>query len=301
MVKPNWYSPLKGGFTDAATLETLLAILPGKPIIIEGYSIDRQNGQAVYRVKGEKVDWRWLLRNPDLSWVQEEDNLDTMRTQDKWFRDNYGLTDVMERYGCEYLSVTEETLSGRVVEVDAVKRRVEANYPPVEYPKLYGYMPERLAAYVGAPLISFGHVKGAGGTFPSLSIKNLFGLIPDPWRSWWHGPGETRINRSIVDIAKIYASYFSLVGVCESFNCYTVSDQYGEVKAPWGAYRVEDGDGFAACGDNLAELDSVLCGLIKVDPLKVGYLRESEAVFGAYDVKAVTKASTCSPHWFPKI
>ena len=301
LVKPNWYSPMRGGYTDAAALETLLSALPGKAIVVEGYSGDRQDGSAVYWVHGEKVDWRWLLRNLDLGWVLEDGNLETMRSWDKWYRDSLGLTDVMERHGCEYLSITEEVLAGRVEDPLRVKKRVEARYPGVQYSKLYGYMPSRLAAYEGAPLISLGHLKGAGGTYPSLTIKNLFGLVPDPWRSWWHGPGDTRLSRSIIDIAKIYSSYFSLIGVCEAFSCYTVSDPSGEVKTSYGAYRIEDGDGFAACGANLSDLDSVVCGLIRVDPSTVGYLKEAKAVFGAYNEDAVSEASSCSRQWFPGV
>lgn len=299
LVKPNWYSPMRGGYTDAAALEILLSALPGRAIVVEGYSGDRQDGSAVYGVHGEKVDWRWLLRNPGLSWVLQDGNLEMMRSWDKWYRDSLGLTDVMERHGCEYLSVTEEILAGRVEDPPVVKRRVEERYPAVQYPKLYGYMPRKLAEYAGAPLISFAHLKGARSTYPSLTIKNLFGLVPDPWRSWWHGKGDARLSRSIIDIAKIYSSYFSLIGVCEAFTSYTVTDPLGDVKVSWGAYRVEDGDGFVACGVSLTDLDSVVCSLVKVNPSNVGYLSEAKAVFGAYDKDAVSEASTHSRQWFP--
>jgi hypothetical protein len=78
LVKPNWYSPMRGGYTDAAALETLLSALPGRAIVVEGYSGDRQDGSVVYNVHGEKVDWQWLLKNPDLGWVLEDGNLEVM-------------------------------------------------------------------------------------------------------------------------------------------------------------------------------------------------------------------------------
>jgi hypothetical protein len=301
LVKPNWYSPMRGGYTDAAALETLLSALPGRAIVVEGYSGDRQDGSVIYRVHGEKVDWQWLLKNPDLGWILEDGNLEVMRSWDRWYRDSLGLTDVMERHGCEYLSVTEEILAGRAEDPHVVKKRVEERYPAVQYSRLYDYMPSRLAEYTGAPLISLGHLKGAGSTYPSLTIKNLFGLVPDPWRSWWHGKGDTRLSRSIIDIAKIYSSYFSLIGICEAFSCYTVTDPLGEVKLSWEAYRVEDGDGFVACGASLTDLDSVVCGLIGVDPSKVGYFKEAKDVFGGYDEDAVSEASACSRQWFPGV
>ena len=138
---------MRGGYTDATALETLLSALPGKVIVVEGYSGDRQDGSAVYRVQGERVDWRWLLKKPDLSWVFKDGNLEMMRSWDKWYRDSLGLTDVMERRGCEYLSVTEEILAGRVEDPPVVKKRVEERYPAVQYSKLYGYMPSKLAEH----------------------------------------------------------------------------------------------------------------------------------------------------------
>lgn len=298
LVKPNWYSPLRGGYTDAAALEVLLSALPGKAIVVEGYSNDRQDGSTEYRFGGEKVNWVWLLNHPELDWLEGE-YLENMRRQDGWFRDSLGITDVLKRFGAEYLSVTEEFLAGRVEDPADVKTRVESKYPAVEHGRLYSYMPSRLAEYTGAPLISFGHVKGARGTYPSLTTKNMFGLIPDPLRSWWHGPKDSRLSRSIVDIAKVYSAYFPLIGVCEALSCYTVSDPNGDVKAPWGSYRVEDGGGFVACGAGLVEVDAVVSGLIRVEPEKVGYMGLGEEAFGTYDRAAVASAVDARETWFP--
>lgn len=52
-------------------------------------------------------------------------------------------------------------------------------------------------------LISFAKLKS--GTW---SLKNLFGLIPDPIRSRWHGPDGELLGRSIVDIAAVYRALF---------------------------------------------------------------------------------------------
>jgi hypothetical protein len=299
-VKPNWYSPLRGGYTDAEALETILSALPGKAVVVEGYSNDRQDGSTTYRAGGEKIDWVWLMKHPELDWLGGE-NLENMRRQDRWFRDSHGITDVLNRYGAEYLSVTEEFLAGRIVDPAEVKKRVESIYPPVEHDRVYSYMPSRLAQHAGAPLISFAHIKGARGTYPSLTLKNMFGLIPDPLRSWWHGPKDCRLNRSIVDITKVYSAYFPLVGVCESIRSYTVTDPDGDVKAPWGAYRVEEGDGVIACGTNPVEVDAVVSGLILVDPEKVGYIKLAEEALGGYSKEAVAAASAVREEWFPGV
>ncbi len=297
IVKPNWYSPLKGGYTDAKSLDLLLSALPGRKIVVEGFSIDRQDGSIVYNFAGAKVDWRWLLKNPTSNWLYDA-NLETMRFWDQWFRDNLGLTKVLEKHGAEYLSITEEVLAGRVEPIQDIKNRVESLYSPVQHPKLYGYMPSRLAELAGAPFISFGHVKGYGGDFPSLSLKNMFGLIPDPLRSWWHGPKDNQLSQSIVDTTKLYAAYFPLIGIVEAINSFTIPDPTGEVKTPWGNYRIGKGHGFVACGKSLLELDAIVSGLIKVDITKVGYLNLAEQIFHEYPRDMVNLASKYTTEWF---
>jgi uncharacterized protein (DUF362 family) len=160
-------------------------------------------------------------------------------------------------------------------------------------------MPSKLWRLRVSPLVSLGRVKGCGGTYPSLTLKNLFGLVPDPYRSWWHGPQDRDLSRSIVDIAKLYASAFTIHGICEAFSSYTVNDPGGEVKVPWGVYRVAKSDGFVAHGPSLVELDAVLCALIRVDPSKVGYLQLGEKEFGPYDKGAVAESLASSATWFP--
>lgn len=296
-VKPNWYSPLKGNYTDAKALDLLLSALPGKKIIIEGYSIDRQDGSEVYRSNGVKVDWKWLLKNPELDWLKGE-NLEKMRYWDRWFMDTLGLSEVIEKNNAEYLNITEEILSGRFEPIDLVKEKVESLYPAVQHNKLYRYMPRKLAEYQGSPLISYGHVKGYSSEYPSLTIKNLFGLIPDPLRSWWHGSKDKYLNQSIIDTIKLYNSYFKIIGICEAINTYTISDTNGDVKTPWGSYNVGIGKGFFSCSGNIVELDAVLSALIQVDPQKVGYIKQSEPIFGFYDREAIKLASKHSSKWF---
>lgn len=93
---------------------------------------------------------------------------------------------------------------------------MEGRFPPVFREKLYSYVPQRLYDLMGATFISFGRVKGIHEAFPSLTMKNLFGLIPDPLRAWWHGPRDRWLGRSIVDINKVYHSLFKVYGICEA-------------------------------------------------------------------------------------
>jgi hypothetical protein len=44
IVKPNWFSPHPANFIDAHALGLLLGALDGKVIIIEGYTLEKQDG-----------------------------------------------------------------------------------------------------------------------------------------------------------------------------------------------------------------------------------------------------------------
>jgi hypothetical protein len=95
--------------------------------------------------------------------------------------------------------------------------------------------------------------------YASYTMKNLFGLIPDPLRPWWHGPKNSRIARSIVDINKIYQALFEVYGFCEAIYQKAIPDPEGEFEGIYaGKYNVKEGDGFVAYGADLVYLDSLL-------------------------------------------
>ena len=299
IVKPSWYSPHPPNFTDAEILRMLLEALDGRVVVTEAYSLDRQDGSMKFTVDGEEVDWRWIMRHPDWDWIREEGRWDRMREQDRWFLEEHGFTDLFAEHGVEYVNVTEEVWQGRTADPRKVKEAVEARFELVFNEALYDYVPRRLYEQRGATLISFGKVKGIRGTFPSLTMKNLFGLIPDPLRSWWHGPGDSRLGGSIVDINKVYAALFNVYGICEAIRNVTVSHPQGEVKVPWGAYNIVRDLGVVALGRPLVSLDAILCGLIGVDPEKVSYLQLGEKAFGPYDRRQVEEAKAFARDWFP--
>jgi len=299
IVKPNWFSPHPANFTDAEALGILLDTLDGHAIVVEAYTLEKHDGTMSFTVDGEEVDWRWLMDHPDWGWVSEEGRWDEIRRQDRWFMDEYGLTDVLTDHGAEYVNVTEEVWQGRIADPASVKEAVEERFEPIQEERLYDNFPEALHAHRGAPFISYGKIKGIGGSYPSLTVKNLFGLIPDPLRSWWHGPDDKRLGRSIVDIMKIYAAHFRLHGVCEAMKEVTVSHPEGEVKVPWGSYNIVRDLGIVASGPDLVSLDAVISGLIGIDPAKVNYITLGEEILGPYKKYQVERAITASKEWFP--
>ena len=297
IVKPNWFSPHPANFTDVETLRVLLDALDGRVIVTEAYSMERQDGSMRFTVDGEEVDWRWIMKHPNWDWIKKEGRWDEIRKQDKWFLDEFGFTDLFNEYGVDYVNVTEEVWQGRTADVGKIKKTVETRFAPVHKEKLYKYVPQRLYDMRGATFISFAKVKGIRGTFPSLTMKNLFGLVPDPLRSWWHGPKDEWLGRSIVDINKVYAALFKVYGICEALRYATVSDPQGEVKVPWGSYSIAKDLDVIILGGHLVSLDAILCGLIGVDPEKVSYIKLGEEVFGFYNRQHVEKAKA-SKDWF---
>ncbi|MGD2200903.1 MAG: DUF362 domain-containing protein [Candidatus Bathyarchaeota archaeon] len=299
IVKPNWFSPHQANYTTAEVLGMLLDALEGRVIVTEAYTLEKHDGSMELTVEGERVGWRWIMEHPDWDWALEG-AWEELRRQDRWFLDAHGLTETMEDHGAEYLNVTEEVWSGRTANPSKVKERVEERYAPVRVERLYSCLPSVLETHKGAPLISLGKLKGIGGSYPSLTLKNLFGLIPDPLRSWWHGPEDRHLGESIIDTAKLYASHFDLYGVCEAIREATAPNPQGHVEVGWGRYDVIKDLGFAAGGRDLVNLDAVICGLIGVEPSEVSYLALGEKAFGAYDSDQVERARMVSGEWIPR-
>ncbi|MFP3950764.1 MAG: DUF362 domain-containing protein [Candidatus Bathyarchaeia archaeon] len=297
LVKPNWYSPHPANYTDCRVMEMLFEALDGKIVVIEGYSLDRQDGSMSFTVDGEEVDWGWLMRHPNWSWIREEERWEEMRRQDEWFLEEHGFSELFSQYSVEYVNVTEEIWRERVVDPMLVKREVEERFTPAAYDRMYSFMPEAIYDYRDSPLISLGKMKGAGTDMPSLSIKNMFGLVPDPLRSWWHGPKNIRLAQSITDITKLYASFFKLFGICEAIHSITVADPEGDIEVPWGRFRMVEHPCLAACGSDLVELDAVLCSLMRVKPEDVKYIQAAEDVLGRYEQRAVREAESQAGRW----
>lgn len=299
IVKPSWFSPHPANFTDAETLRMLLEALDGRVVVTEAHTLERQDGSMKLTVDDVKVDWRWIMKNPSWDWIREEGRWDQLRKQERWFLDEYGFTDLFDEHRVDYVNVTEEVWQGRTADAREIKKGVEARFDPVFRQELYGCIPKRLYELRGATLISFGKVKGIRGILPSLAMKNLFGLIPDPLRSWWHGASDKWLGRSIVDINKVYAGLFKVYGICEAIRYGTVDRAEGEVKVPWGSYDIVEDLGVLAIGRHLVSLDAILCALIGVDPDRVSYLKLGEKAFGAYNRRHVEAARSASVDWFP--
>jgi len=190
-IVPNWHCAREGYGTDARTLDCLLEALPGEKTVVESYDDARTDDPERFQ-------------GLDLEAARE--HWDYLREQDRLFLSETGIGEVLERHGAEYLNVTEEVWAGRAADAEEVRRRVEERFGPIAHRELYGMVPRRLSEARGSTLIDYAKMKVGkfgGGPFFSMSMKNLFGLIPVPNRQSYHGAGDEGLSRSIVDANQI--------------------------------------------------------------------------------------------------
>ncbi len=273
IIKPNWVSSESAAFTDADSLRTILESLDSRIVITESHMIARtpaffRDGGMRFMVDGREVNWKWLskgegwnwlIENPDMEWFRREGHWDQIKKEDKAFLDENGFTDLLNEFDVSYINVTDEVWSGKVADPSEVRKIVEMHFKPVRLEKIYGMIPKRLFDLRGSTFISLARVK----LYATFSMKNLFGMLPDPARSWWHGRDESRYLDSFIGINKVYHSLFNLFGICEAFSSLSVPHDEGNfiLEMPPMKYNILGGKGFVAFGSSLVELDTILLSL----------------------------------------
>jgi uncharacterized protein (DUF362 family) len=313
IIKPNWVSTDPGEFTDSETLRTLFKALNGHIIVTESYCLLRsmnilKNGM-VFNVGDKEVNWKWLQKgagwnwlteNPDWEWFKRDGHWEHLKEEDKAFLDRYGFTDLFDEFDVTYVNVTEEVWNGRVANPSMIKQLVESRYRPVQHEQLYSMVPKVLYDLRDSTFISFARLK----MYASFTIKNLFGMIPDPLRPWWHGTNNgNQIDRSIVDISKIYHSLFKVYGICEALYTTAYIHPEGEFEGIYtGRYNLEKGSGVIFFGRDLVAIDAML--LTISDPAKrwiADFNRSSIALaedeFGAVDINIIEEAKYQVFNW----
>ncbi len=274
IIKPNWVSTDPADFTDADTLRVLLEALDCTVVVTESYCLARSmnilNQGLAFTVEGKDVNWKWLLKgdgwrwlidNPGWDWFRSGEHWNQIIIEDKKFIDEYGFADLFNEFNVTYINVTEEVWNRRIANPTEVKKIVESKYKPVQNEKLYGMVPAKLFDIRNSTFISYARMK----MYASFTIKNLFGMIPDPLRPFWHGHKNSTITQSIIDINKIYHSLFNVFGICEAILTLPILHPDGKFEGIYsGRYKICEGKGFVALGRNLAALDALL--LYLTDP-----------------------------------
>jgi uncharacterized protein (DUF362 family) len=261
-----------------------------------------------FTVRDKEVDWKWLLKgdgwkwlteNPDWEWFKESGHWDQIKEEEKVFLDKYGFTDLFREFGVTYINATEEVWNRRIADPEEVKRLVAARFQPVQLEELYSLVPKKLYELRGSTFISLAKLK----SYASFTMKNLFGMIPDPLRPWWHGPEGSRITTSIVDINKIYHSLFNVYGICEALFSMAIPHPEGKFQGVYtGKYNVVNGPGVVVMGRDLVSLDAMLLHLtegsiVVSPPLNQAPIELAEKEFGSIDREALKEAEMKVGSW----
>ena len=313
IIKPNWVSTEPAAFIDSKALRMVLEVIDAHIVVVEShthlfylsvakgvemkFSIGDKEVNIEWFFKGD--GWNWLIENPDWDWFKKGGYWDQLKKRDKIFLDEYGFTDLFKEFDVSYLNVTDEIWSGRVADPTEVKRSVESRFSPVQTDKLYSMVPNKLFDLRGSTFISFAKLKH----YATFTIKNIFGMIPDPVRSWWHGLNGSRIATSIVDINKVYHSLFNVYGICEALNTTAFPHPEGEFEGTFmGKYNIRKNLGVIAFGRHLVALDTFLLNLTDQWIKQVAEVNRkpidiAQIEFGAFDRKILKESKMKVGNW----
>jgi hypothetical protein len=310
ILKPNWGSSglnEPAGFSDSETLRMVFEAIDSRFVVTESHQIHRLvnlfEEEIGFAVGGKEVTWKWLLKGAGWNWIIEnpdwgwciKDYWNRIRQEDKVFLDENGFTDLFNEFGVSFINVTDEVWSGRVADPVEVKKSVENRYKPVIIDEMYSMIPKKLYDLRGTTFISFAKLK----TYISFTMKNLFGMIPDPLRPWWHGFKNSRIASSIIDINKVYRSLFNVYGICEALKSRPASNPEGKFEGTYsGKYNVVKNEGFIAFSRDLVSLDAILCNLTGLNFKQYGdYINLAQDEFGIYDKQLLEESKKLVGNW----
>jgi uncharacterized protein (DUF362 family) len=262
VIKPNWgFSVI---FTEADILDWTLAAIDGDAVVTESY------GWARCREAVEEKKYGPF--SPE-----------ALRESDKWFLRYSGIDEVLKKHDVEYLNITEEVWANRTVDQETIRTIVEDVYSPLVMSELASFVPQQLYDLSDGTLLNLSKLKFMGDDIViSLTLKNLFGMIPGPDRGKYHGEMNKAMNPSIVDMNKIYRSLFRTKGVVE--GVFTASRGMSLEPQVYKNHGV-----LWTCEDTL-ELDAVVSGHVGINPQEVGYLRLAAQNFGDWDEAPVNLA-----------
>lgn len=232
LVKVTWHGYAPGTFTGPAALDQLLGALPGPAVILEGHTSSRNLG-------GLEIEWE----------AESQHHRTWIRQQELEFLRRTGLSDVIAKHKAQYVNVTEAWWDGACAAKEDVLAAL--NGVPLQSPELAEFVPMVLMELRDLPLISFARFKGP----TRLGISNLFGLIPHPLRTAWHGAAITDFAAVCCDMARIYGALFPTFGLVEAFESAVRWDRKGLYRSRWGNYDLVLTDGVFTFSEGLPGAD----------------------------------------------
>ncbi|PYG87950.1 uncharacterized protein DUF362 [Ruminiclostridium sufflavum DSM 19573] len=251
----------------------VLSCIKGEKYIIESYMYGRCDGSIKINSENGREHWDYL------------------KEQDAVYLKKTGLAEVLQKHDAQYINISEEYWSGRCVETEKIKALVEKKFSPLYHQEFYGFIPQRLFEKRHLPMISLAKIKynvPRVSNFSTLSMKNMFGLIPLPNREKYHGADfEKGLSRSIVNILTVYAAIFKIIGINEGLFQMSVTREPGKNtrKMIWTEYDVIENQGMILGAEDLVTLDGVTNHMIGLDPESRSILKIGEEVFGRWERK----------------
>ena len=257
LVKVTWHGYATGTYTDAAALDLLLSALPAPAVILEGHTTSRNLG-------GAHFDWE-TEASENRAWIRQQEAEYLRRT---------GLQQVLARHCAQYVNVTEAFW--------------DEGSPgdPTQF------VPQRLLDFRGCPMLSFAKFKGP----TRLGISNLFGLIPLPLRSAWHGPNITWFAHVCCDLAKSYGSVFDLCGVVEGLYSAVRWNRRGLYRSRWGNYDLIRDAGCVTASRGLVAADILAARMQGQDVRRSAFFDVVRAELG-WDGEAADAPLLTDPHF----
>ena len=263
IIKPNWGFSIC--YTEAKILDWVLTAVDDDALVVESY------GWARTREALETGGWG--------SFKPED-----LRESDRWFMEYSGIGKVLEKHGVEFLNITEENWGRHTADPDLIRDAVEEKHRPLEREDFYTFVPERLYEMRGCNLLSLAKVRTLEEPMlVSLAVKNLFGMIPGPERGMYHGEKHNRLDRSIVDIYKVYDSLFNVSGVVEAVLTASLRDPETM------GWETPENPCFASASSDPLGLDALVTSLLGIDPHGVGYLGLAAETFGGWSEESVAR------------
>jgi len=267
IIKPNWGTV--NNYTEAQVIDGVLSAINGETIITESYGWARTKES---------------LEGKGLGSLKKQD----LRKSDKWFLETSGIGKILEKHDTEYLNVTEEVWAGRVTDQETVKEIAE-KYPPVQFEEMYSQVPERLFELREGTFLSLAKYRlNHKPIVVSLTLKNLFGMIPGPSRRKYHGKNDKHLAQTIVDINKIYRSIFNVKGMVDAVHTASIGRKPEEAINPTTAKDT----GLLLGSTDCVTLDAAIASIEDKNPDEIEYLKLAASTFGEWDPETLEKAKS---------
>ena len=264
VVKPNWVSNDPEGHTDAETLRWLFeSVRPDQRIIIlESYTPWR--GLACPGINAKE--------NIGVDLVSGKAHWDFYQRQDEYFLHETGIGRVLHDYQARYLNITNEYWNQHCCHPTAIAEELQRRSFDITFEEFCSYIPTQIYDIRDrATFVSLTKIKLETEILPiriSLSLKNVFGLIPHPARmNPYHGVNHQSTPMAIADINKVYAALFR-ESVWINDGMRSVIHHYCT-----GHERIEQNTGLLFVGRDPIQVDSQACQTYAIDPKDVPYLQ----------------------------